>query len=56
MPSFYMLEVYDRVISNRNHQTLVMLTILLVGLYIVLEALEWVRSGIMHDAAHAFIW
>jgi ATP-binding cassette subfamily C exporter for protease/lipase len=53
-PSVYMLEVYDRVINSRNYQTLVMLTILVVGLYIVLEALEWVRSGIMRDAARAF--
>jgi len=53
-PSVYMLEVYDRVINSRNYQTLVMLTILVVGLYIMLEALEWVRSGIMRDAARAF--
>jgi len=53
-PSGYMLEVYDRVVNSRNHQTLLMLTILVVGLYIMLEALEWVRSGIMHQAALAF--
>ncbi|MBN1928165.1 MAG: type I secretion system permease/ATPase, partial [Chlorobiaceae bacterium] len=53
-PSGYMLEVYDRVVNSRNHQTLLMLTMLVVGLYIVLEALEWVRSGIMQDAALAF--
>ena len=53
-PSAYMLEVYDRVLGSRNHQTLVMLTILVVGLYVMLEALEWVRSSIMHDAARAF--
>jgi ATP-binding cassette subfamily C exporter for protease/lipase len=53
-PSVYMLQVYDRVVSSRNQQTLLMLTILVVGLYVMLEALEWVRSGIMHDAARAF--
>jgi ATP-binding cassette subfamily C exporter for protease/lipase len=53
-PSGYMLEVYDRVVNSRNYQTLLMLTILVVGLYIMLEALEWVRSGIMHQAAVAF--
>ena len=53
-PSAYMLEVYDRVLGSRNHQTLVMLTILVVGLYVMLEALEWVRSAIMHDAARTF--
>jgi ABC-type protease/lipase transport system fused ATPase/permease subunit len=34
---------------------LVMLTILVVGLYVVFEALDWVRSGILLDAARAFI-
>ncbi|NTU54352.1 MAG: type I secretion system permease/ATPase [Chlorobiaceae bacterium] len=53
-PSVYMLEVYDRVVNSRNHQTLIMLTVLVVGVYIVLEALEWVRSGIMHEAALSF--
>ncbi len=53
-PSGYMLEVYDRVVNSRNHQTLLMLTILVVGLYVMLEALEWVRSGIMQEAARAF--
>jgi ATP-binding cassette subfamily C exporter for protease/lipase len=53
-PSGYMLEVYDRVVNSRNHTTLLMLTILVVGLYIILETLEWVRSGIMHEAALDF--
>jgi ATP-binding cassette subfamily C exporter for protease/lipase len=53
-PSGYMLEVYDRVVNSRNHQTLLMLTLLVIGLYIMLEALEWVRSGIMHQASLAF--
>lgn len=53
-PSGYMLEVYDRVVNSRNHQTLLMLTILVVGLYVILEVLEWVRSGIMHEAALSF--
>jgi ABC-type protease/lipase transport system fused ATPase/permease subunit len=34
---------------------LVMLTILVVGPYVVFEALDWVRSGILRDAARAFI-
>jgi ATP-binding cassette subfamily C exporter for protease/lipase len=31
-----------------------MLTLLVVGVYIVLEALEWVRSSVMHEAGQAF--
>ncbi|NEX12097.1 MAG: type I secretion system permease/ATPase [Prosthecochloris sp.] len=50
-PSLYMLEVYDRVVNSRSHLTLLMLTILVIGLYVVLELLEWVRSRHMHEGA-----
>jgi len=53
-PSWYMLEVYDRVINSQSHRTLLMLTILVVVLYALLEMLEWVRSGIMQKAAKQF--
>lgn len=49
-PSLYMLEVYDRVVGSRNHKTLLMLTLLVVGLYLVLELLEWVRRQVLYDA------
>ncbi len=49
-PSAYMMEVYDRVVNSRSHTTLLMLTLLVVGIYLLLEALEWVRRQIMHDA------
>ena len=53
-PSWYMLEVYDRVINSQSLRTLLMLTILVVVLYALLEMLEWVRSGIMQKAAKQF--
>ncbi|MEI6651532.1 MAG: type I secretion system permease/ATPase, partial [Chlorobiaceae bacterium] len=49
-PSAYMMEVYDRVVNSRSHSTLLMLTLLVVGIYVLLEALEWVRRQVMHDA------
>ncbi len=49
-PSAYMMQVYDRVVNSRSHTTLLMLTILVVGIYLLLEALEWVRRQVMHDA------
>ena len=49
-PSGYMLEVYDRVVNSRNHLTLVMLTLLVLGAYVLMEVLEWARSEIMHAA------
>lgn len=47
VPSFYMLEVYDRVISSRSVTTLVMLTLITVFLMCIYGSLEWVRSRIM---------
>lgn len=51
-PSFYMLEVYDRVVNSRSLVTLVMLTLLVVFAYAVMEILEWVRSQMMRHAGH----
>ncbi len=47
VPSFYMLQVYDRVIATSSHSTLVMLTLILVLLLVTMGILEWVRSRIM---------
>lgn len=47
VPSFYMLQVYDRVIASGSTSTLVMLTLILVLLLATMGSLEWVRSRIM---------
>jgi PrtD family type I secretion system ABC transporter len=46
VPTIYMLQVYDRVQSSRNETTLLMLTLLVLGLFVVLSALESVRSAV----------
>ncbi len=53
-PSGYMLEVYDRVVNSRSHVTLAMLTVLVLGAYVLMEVLEWVRSEVMHEASLKF--
>ncbi|MEI6758292.1 MAG: type I secretion system permease/ATPase [Chlorobium sp.] len=53
-PSAYMMEVYDRVVNSRSPMTLLMLTLLVVGAYMLLEALELVRRQIMHEAGKEF--
>ncbi len=50
-PSGYMLEVYDRVVNSRSYTTLVMLTLLVQGVYVVMEVLEWARSEVMRAAS-----
>lgn len=49
-PSGYMLEVYDRVVNSRSHMTLAMLTLVVLGAYMLMEVLEWARSEILHEA------
>ena len=53
MPSWYMLEVYDRVVNSRSTMTLAMLTLLVMGAYVVMEMLEWARSEVMHEGGMA---
>ena len=46
-PALYMLQVYDRVLQSRNEITLLMLTLLVLGAYVVMSALEFVRSFVL---------
>jgi ATP-binding cassette subfamily C exporter for protease/lipase len=46
-PSLYMLQVYDRVLGSRNEITLLMLTVLILGAYLFMGALELVRSYVL---------
>lgn len=47
VPSFYMLQVYDRAVGSASLSTLLMLTLIMLLLMITLGGLEWVRSRIM---------
>ena len=46
-PTFYMLQMYDRVLGSRNELTLYMITMITVGLFLLLASLEFVRSRIL---------
>lgn len=47
VPSLYMLQVYDRVLGSRNEITLLMLTLLMLGAYFAMSALELIRSFVL---------
>lgn len=49
--TIFMLEVYDRVVNSRSVMTLSMLTVAVVGSYIMLELLELVRHGVLSSIA-----
>src|SRR3546814_17917534 len=46
-PALYMLQVYDRVLTSANETTLLMLTLLVVGLFLLSALLEFVRSQVL---------
>lgn len=47
MPAIYMLQLYDSVLTSRNEMTLLMLTLIVIGAYIFLGALEFIRSFVL---------
>ncbi|WP_445114895.1 type I secretion system permease/ATPase [Acinetobacter sp. WZC-1] len=44
VPAIYMLQVYDRVLASGNEFTLLMLTLIALGLYTLMGVLEYIRS------------
>ena len=54
VPSIYMLQVYDRVLASSNEVTLAMLTLMVLGAYVVMSALELIRSFILVRVGAAF--
>ena len=52
-PTFYMFDVYGRVVESRSHITLWMLTLLVLGAFVVMEWLEWARSETMRAVGDA---
>lgn len=47
VPTIYMLQVFDRVVPTGNLNTLAMLTLILMVLFLTQGVLEWVRSQIL---------
>jgi len=47
VPPLYMLQLYDRVITSRSEDTLIMLTLIVVVLFITMALLEIVRSKVL---------
>lgn len=54
MPTLYMLQVYDRVLTSRNTTTLVMITLLTLALYALMGTIEWVRTELLIRAGVRF--
>jgi ATP-binding cassette subfamily C exporter for protease/lipase len=46
-PAIYMLQLYDRALGSRNPTTLLMLTVMALGLLALMSLLEWIRSMVL---------
>ena len=46
-PALHMLQIYDRVLTSRSELTLWMLTFIMLGLYLLMGALEGMRSRLL---------
>ena len=53
-PSLYMMQVYDRVLGSHSEYTLAVLTGLVLGLFALMSAIEWLRGAVMVKIAAAF--
>ena len=51
VPSLYMLQVYDRVLTSRNELTLLMVTLVMLLAYALLGIFEWVRAQLLIGAS-----
>ena len=47
VPAIYMMQVFDRVMSSRNEMTLLLLTIMALGLFLLSSMVEWIRGQVM---------
>lgn len=54
VPSWFMFEVYGRVMDSRSHATLGWLLLAVAGSYVVMELLELARARVLHAAAERF--
>ncbi|HEX5330356.1 type I secretion system permease/ATPase [Sulfuricurvum sp.] len=52
VPPLYMLQLYDRVLASRSEETLLMLTLIVIALFVVMGLLEFVRSRILIRVAN----
>ncbi len=53
-PALYMLQVYDRVLVSNSETTLLMLSLLVVGLYGLSGVLEFARSSVLIRVGNRF--
>lgn len=54
VPSWYMFEVYGRVLNSRSTTTLLSLLVMVMGVYVVIELLDLVRARTLHAAGEGF--
>jgi len=46
-PSIYMMQMYDRVLNSRSETTLIVISLVVLGIYIIMSMLEHLRTQIL---------
>ena len=54
VPALYMLQLYDRVVTGRSEETLIMLTLIVIVLFITMGTLEIVRTKVLMIIGNKF--
>ena len=54
VPTFYMFEVYGRVVDSRSHTTLGSLTIITLFMLGIMELLHWAQGGVLQQMARGW--
>lgn len=52
-PAMYMLQVYDRVLGSRSEMTLIVLTVIVLGMYALMALLENFRAAVLIRVGNA---
>ncbi|SDD53992.1 ATP-binding protein HasD [Sphingomonas sp. YR710] len=55
-PMLYMLSIYDRVINTRSGITLVSMTVLMMGIYVFWQSIDWLRTRLLIRVSMRIDW
>jgi ATP-binding cassette subfamily C exporter for protease/lipase len=54
IPTLYSMQLFDRVMQSRNEATLLMLSLIAVGLFVINGVIEWIRQQVLLRVSAGF--
>jgi len=52
-PSIYMMQIYDRVMMSRSEFTLLMLSLLAIGIYVFMGVIDYIKGKVLIRVGNA---